>query len=131
MIWETLYWRADKSKLENPYDNPMSSSAAQGWDWGNGDGRLLYPPPECFKSNAPVIKPPIDSIRWEMIRDGIEDYEYLTILTKLVSNRSGDKYIKLLHLPAKITSLKEHTHNPADIKEYREKLAQAIEKLSS
>jgi hypothetical protein len=38
----------------------------------NGDGCLLYPGPDG----------PVDSIRWEIIRDGIEDYDYLTIFTE-------------------------------------------------
>ncbi len=36
----------------------------------NGDGFLVYPGPEG----------PVNSVRWEIIRDGIEDYDYLTIL---------------------------------------------------
>ncbi len=131
LIWETLYWRADKSKLENPYDNPMSSSAAQGWDWGNGDGRLLYPPPECFKSNKPVIKPPIDSIRWEMIRDGLEDYQYLTILQNLIARSHTNNYVSLLKLPPAITSLRNHTKDPTVIRQLRTKVANAIENLNN
>jgi hypothetical protein len=35
----------------------------------NGDGALVYPGPDG----------PINSIRWEIIRDGIEDYDYLSL----------------------------------------------------
>ena len=42
----------------------------------------------------PVFEDPVDSIRWEMIRDGIEDYEYLAILDDLLesgtSSRDGE-----------------------------------------
>jgi len=38
--------------------------------WGNGDGLLLYP--ACReRSKTPVPAPPIVSIRWELLRDGI------------------------------------------------------------
>ncbi len=134
LIWETLYWRADKSKLGNPYENPMSTSASHGWDWGNGDGRLLYPPLECFKADKPVIKGPVESIRWEMIRDGIEDYEYLTILSNLIRKnhfKTAGKYRKLLSLPPEITSLKKHTKNPSVLSQLRLKVAEAIERLTS
>jgi hypothetical protein len=40
----------------------------------NGDGLLVYPGADG----------PVDSIRWEIIRDGIEDYDYLRILADRV-----------------------------------------------
>ncbi len=40
----------------------------------NGEGILLYPP-----RNSSEIGP-INSIRWELLREGLEDYEYLYLL---------------------------------------------------
>ena len=49
--------------------------------WGNGDGRFIYPPLAAavpgLSGPRPVIEPPVSSIRWEMLREGVEDYEYL------------------------------------------------------
>ncbi len=128
LIWETLYW---KPALGNPYENTMSRSTSHGWDWGNGDGRLLYPPKECFEVKTPVLKGPVETVRWEMIRDGIEDYEYLTILKSQLKQLPADsklksKYQKLLHLPKEITSLKKYSHNPVYIETLRGKIAKAI-----
>lgn len=39
----------------------------------NGDGLLLYPGKEG----------PLDSIRWEIIRDGVEDFDYLALFSTL------------------------------------------------
>jgi len=49
-------------------------------------GRFIYPPQDAANANpaGPVLDGPVDSIRWEMLRDGIEDYEYLTILERLL-----------------------------------------------
>ena len=44
------------------------------WGEHNGDGQLIYPGPEGL---------PYSSIRLEVIRDGIEDYEYLHLLERL------------------------------------------------
>ena len=54
--------------------------------WGNGDGRFMHPPQDAANANpaGPVLDGPVDSIRWEMLCDGIEDYEYLTILERLL-----------------------------------------------
>ena len=56
--------------------------------WGNGDGRFVYPPVEAADGNPgrPILEGPVDSIRWEMLRDGIEDYEYLAILKHLIAD---------------------------------------------
>lgn len=56
--WTVNWWN------EDPFTNPRSFEPT------NGDGMLIYP-----GENGPV-----DSIRWEAIRDGIEDYEYFTLL---------------------------------------------------
>ncbi len=58
----------------------------QGSRWGNGDGRLLYPPRRT-KPDQPVIEPPVSSIRFENIRDGIEDREYLLKLRRIAAAR--------------------------------------------
>src|SRR5690606_9021499 len=102
-LWQTwkygisgvLIWRANRwtdSRLfpdqpQNPYTDPMSWTDRNGGKspYGNGDGRLIYPPEEAADvSETPLIAGPVDSIRWELIRDGIEDYEYFVILDKLL-----------------------------------------------
>ena len=53
--------------------------------WGNGDGRFLYPPrrdPET--SVEPNRDAPINSMRWENLRDGMEDYEYFWLLQQAI-----------------------------------------------
>jgi len=55
--WGTVCWRG-------PMANP--------WTAGQGDsGVLLYPPRSADERG------PISSVRWELFREGLEDYEYL------------------------------------------------------
>jgi hypothetical protein len=49
----------------NPYQNPRTQGTDQ-----NGDGFLLYPP------DAGGL---VSSIRWELLREGAEDFEYLLL----------------------------------------------------
>ena len=37
----------------------------------------------------PWSRGPVDSIRWEMLRDGLEDYEYFVILRRLLSEKGA------------------------------------------
>ena len=48
---------------------------------GNGDGTLFYPGrPDIIGGTTHI---PVESIRLKLIREGLEDYEYLVLLTRL------------------------------------------------
>jgi hypothetical protein len=150
LIWESNYWNSetaypDKDNPQNPYEDPMGWQVGYGTPvgtkkpWGNGDGRFIYPPESAAngKPAKPVIEPPVDSIRWEMLRDGIEDYEYHAMLSRLLEQKRGGlpaeqraRYEALLEVPAAITaSMTEFTKDPAPIEARRAELAKAIEEL--
>jgi hypothetical protein len=38
----------------------------------------------------PVIEPPVSSIRWEMLREGVEDYEMLYLLRQRLAEKQTD-----------------------------------------
>ncbi len=57
--YSTTGWGSD------PYNNPRPMGTAQ-----NGDGFLLYPP-----QNGELVS----SIRWELLREGTEDFEYFLL----------------------------------------------------
>jgi len=61
--WGTVCWRGE---VEDPWTAGVGSS-----------GVLLYPP------RAPDEPTPIDSIRWELFREGLEDYEYMALADDL------------------------------------------------
>ena len=150
LVWETNYWTSeaaypDRAHPQNPYEDPMgwqsgySTPGGQKRAWGNGDGRFVYPPVEAADGNPtrPIVEGPVDSIRWEMLRDGIEDYEYLAILRRLIQTK-GDKldaaqktqYAALLEVPAEITKdVTTFTKDPTPIEQQRDRLARAIAEL--
>jgi hypothetical protein len=147
LIWETTYWTSaaaytDPARPQNPYLDPMSwvsdyeAQPNMKLPWGNGDGRFLYPPLAAADGRAgrPVLDAPVDSIRLEMLRDGIEDYEYFVILKKLLAEKKSQlpaaryaEYEQLLTVPKEISeSLTTFTHDPALMERHRDKLARAI-----
>ena len=107
--------------------------------WGNGDGRLLYPPRrDPNASDDPVIADPIPSIRWECLRDGAEDYEYFVHLERLVRQAAGrrvdarllQRARELLRVPrAVVADMTAFTHDPRVVNAYRTKLVRVIEQL--
>jgi hypothetical protein len=150
LVWEMTYWTSsaaypDKAHPQNPYEDPMGwvsdYDTAKGvrQAWGNGDGRFLYPPEAAADASPvqPVLEGPVDSIRWEMLRDGIEDYEYMVILRRLVAERGAKlpaeekaRFAALLEVPPEITKdMTTFTRDPAPIEKRRDAVARAIEEL--
>ncbi|MBT4499804.1 MAG: hypothetical protein HOC74_18900, partial [Gemmatimonadetes bacterium] len=75
-------------------------------------------------------------IRWEMLRDGVEDYEYFAILRDLLKERDDlgvderEAFEELLQVPPIVTeSMTEFTRDPAPLEAHRHALARAIEEL--
>ncbi|MBT3376620.1 MAG: DUF4091 domain-containing protein [Lentisphaerae bacterium] len=151
LVWATNYWTSgcaypDYAHPQNPYEDPMgwvsgySTEAGTKRPWGNGDGRFIYPPEAAAdaQQEGPVLEGPVDSIRWEMLRDGIEDYEYHAILKRLIEEKKGQlsaqrtQQLKaLLDVPEAITAdATTFTKDPALIEARRDQIATAIEALS-
>jgi len=141
LIWATNYWHSPaayyQGKLQNPWEDPMSY--VSGYDykpgqvayWGNGDGRFLYPPNrKVGEDKSKYLEGPVNCIRWEMLRDGIEDYECFYLLRSL-TERGGAKAqeaAKLLEIPEPIIPDATHfSRDPQPMLEHRRKVAEAIE----
>jgi len=75
LYWQTTQWRA----VGNPWDDPLTLP----WLGANGDGSLLYP------GSAVGLDGPVASLRLKLIREGLEDHEYLTMLRGLVNEQAG------------------------------------------
>ncbi|MBI2432713.1 MAG: DUF4091 domain-containing protein [Candidatus Hydrogenedentes bacterium] len=148
LIWQSNYWNSPEAypdAPQNPYEDPMSwmtsydTQKGQKIPWGNGDGRFIYPPLAAAngKPSAPELDGPVDSIRWEMLRDGIEDYEYMHMLQQLFEGRretlsveERSRIEKVLEVPASITmDMTTFTQDPGPIEQHRLAVAAAIEQL--
>ncbi|MEN6494116.1 MAG: glycoside hydrolase domain-containing protein [Thermoguttaceae bacterium] len=119
-----LYWGVNIwSKAYN--DRPIDPSAGPRLDWSittggaqyewlHGDGVLLYPGP----------KGPIGSIRLANIRDGLEDYEYLWLL----SQQTGDKEQARAACRPVTTNLTTYTRDPDVLLKQRDVIARQLAK---
>ena len=124
LIWSINYWAEG---------NPWEESKL------DGDGYLIYPNPAGEGK-------PCSSIRWEMMREGIEDYDYFVILKNradaVIGNASSSpeqiakakESLELLKemedlIPNDSTALK-YNQNPADYANLRERMAAAIEAMT-
>ena len=150
LIWRSALWTTGKAypdpeHPQNPYEDTMSwisdhnAEVGERVPWGNGDGRFMYPPEAAATGlqEETILDGPVDTIRWEILRDGVEDYEYLVILQRLLEEERGQlskRDIKraehLLTVPDDITSnMRSYTKDPVPIARQRARIAEMIEKL--
>lgn len=149
LVWASVYWTSPlvypEPSMQDPWEDPMSWLSGYGFQvgqaspWGNGDGRFLYPPRRDPNAvSTPCLDEPINSIRWENLRDGMEDYEYFWLLSESVRRmeaKEGDsarvrQAKDLLTVPASVSrDLTHFTTDPRTILDHRERLARAIERF--
>ncbi len=102
-------WGAD------PYQNPRP----EGTDM-NGDGFLLYPP-----KNGELTS----SIRWELLREGEEDFEYLLLLAKGALPKTPDEATGCDgSVASAVSSPTAYTRDAAALQHLRNQLGLLLEK---
>ncbi len=106
--------------------NPWTTPNVTGKD--NGDGFFFYPPRQdgsnldvCGQNGHRLVP----SIRWENLRDGMEDYEYLWLLA------GGDPQIDVVNaadyvVADLVSSRTRFSHVPTDLIEARAAIARAL-----
>jgi hypothetical protein len=119
-------WHAPNYRAEayNPYDNTTGGSLQA------GDSYVLYPPRLPKESHEPV-----DSIRWEIVRKGMEDYEYLVLLREAagVGGDVGARAAGMLdefeqHI---VPSFTEHTRDATYLEVFRRRAGRLIARAQS
>ncbi|MHB8993801.1 MAG: glycoside hydrolase domain-containing protein [Armatimonadota bacterium] len=134
LIWESTWWDSTGSpnRPQNPWIDPMGWTP-EGGCWGNGDGRFLYPANRDYPNDKrPYVEAPVDSIRWEMLREGLEDWEYLYLLREAINKKTpgSGQYAGLLKVPSSISEdMANFCREPKPIYAQRARLAAALEKL--
>jgi len=93
-----MQWVAWKYRVEGELYYSMNEAYAHPGDpWteiflsgGNGDGTLFYPGrPSRIGGHTDI---PIESIRLKLIREGMEDYEYLRLIAASQSRKIADEF---------------------------------------
>jgi len=140
LYWAVCYWHglpgAASGEPHFP-DVPIRMARLGTYDnfKDNGDGVLIWPGRDYQ---------PVASIRLEVIRDGIEDYEYLALLSRLVERAKalpeGERPDAdlladaegLCQVPADISeSMTRYTKDPEVLLARREAVGDMIERLSA
>mgnify|MGYP000054365388 CR=1 FL=1 len=116
------YWSVNNwPTTGDPFENLLDITPV------NGDGILVYP-----GRNGPVV-----SIRWEVIRDGLEDYDYLALFmerTRALMEQGGHEALLrraagVYNLEEIVPSLVTFTRDPEALLRKRREIAAMIEEM--
>jgi hypothetical protein len=122
-----LYWSISNWYSQNPWENAATFPGA------NGDGTLIYPGPDGG---------PVNSIRWENLRDGSEDYDYLSLLRELAAKvkvrPEAAQHADLLRQAEAlaqiddqvVASWKQYSYDPQDLLAARQEMGECLERLA-
>lgn len=127
-----MQWVAWKYKIEGELYFSMNEAYGHDMDpWadirlfgGNGDGTLFYPGLPVRIGGTTDI--PIESIRLKLIREGMEDYEYLVLLEKLGGRRVADEFTDRI-----VTKPYLWESQPAAFLRVRQEMGEALDRLAS
>ena len=90
----------------------------------NGEGSVLYPGDHTERyTRQPNVDGPVSSIRFELLREGIEDYEYLWMLKDSGQKEFADAQVKNL-----VIDVSSFSRNLEQLYDTRRAMARQIEK---
>ena len=113
LYWSTTYW--NPASTVNPWTSMMTVKDIN--PAIRGDGSLFYP-------GKPLgIDGPVSSLRLEVIRDGLEDFDYLTLADRFLGKERTDHFVNQV-----ARTLRDYTHDPVALEKVRQELGDALEK---
>lgn len=124
LYWEINFW----SQTPDPWIDPVTYLSGFLCSEGgilNGEGSLIYPGSHTRRYTGQKNVPgPVSSVRFELLREGIEDYEYLWLLKSLGDVQFADDAVKSM-----VVDVSAFSRNVAELFALRERIAQRIEAL--
>lgn len=91
----------------------------------NGEGSLLYPGDRTERyTGQPDVYGPVSSIRFELLREGLEDYEYLWMLEAGGDQAFADEQVRNL-----VIDVSSFSRNRDELYNVRKAMARRIEQL--
>ncbi|MDC4203900.1 MAG: DUF4091 domain-containing protein [Candidatus Manganitrophus sp.] len=129
MFSRIMEWQAFKYNVQGELYYDMVYAYGQRDPWvnqydfgGNGDGTLYYPGrPNKIGGTSHI---PIESIRLKLLREGMEDYEYMHLLKTLGEEAYADEQVAQV-----VTNVYTWSKNPLLLYDAREKMGSRISVL--
>ena len=126
LYWALNFWPQTKDPWIDPVTYLSGFLCSEGFVL-NGEGSLLYPGERTPRyTGQGAVKGPVSSIRFELLREGIEDYEYLWLLKSLGDEKLADEVVSSL-----VVDVSAFSRNVEDLFAARKRMAERIEALAA
>jgi hypothetical protein len=113
LYWDTVYW--EKKFTQDPWEN--MDTIGTGF---YGDGALLYP------GKKVGVDGPVGSIRLEVFRDGLEDYDYLALADQKLGREKSTEFVARVARNAT-----DYERDPVPFEKLRRELGAALEQANT
>jgi hypothetical protein len=125
LYWATNFWNQTPDPWLDPVTYISGFDCSGGWVL-NGEGSLIYPGDHTKRyTGQPNVNGPVSSIRFELLREGIEDYEYLWMIKDL-----GDKDFAETKINNMVIDVSAFSRNVEELYLTRQSMARRLEELS-
>jgi hypothetical protein len=125
LYWATNFW----NQTPDPWLDPVTFISGFECSGGyvlNGEGSLIYPGDHTKRyTGQPDVNGPVSSIRFELLREGIEDYEYLWMLKDKGDGDFAEKQVQNL-----VIDVSTFSRNLEELYLTRKAMAIRLEQLS-
>ncbi len=125
LYWALNYWPQTPDPWIDPVTYLSGFLCSNGWVL-NGEGSLIYPGSRTHRyTGQRNLQGPVSSIRFELLREGVEDYEYLWLLKTLGDGAYADQTAESM-----VVDVSAFSRNVEELFLVREQLAKRIESLA-
>jgi hypothetical protein len=125
LYWAANFWNQTPDPWLDPVTYISGFDCSGGWVL-NGEGSLIYPGDRTKRyTGQPDVTGPVSSIRLELLREGIEDYEYIWMLEDL-----GDKNFAETTVSNMVVDVSAFSRNVEELYLARKAMARRLEKLT-
>ncbi len=149
LVWNSNSWNADGCSppgvLQNTWEDPMTYMDGHGTpygaaaEFGNGDGMFFYPPTrDPNNDKTKYLTGPVPSLRLEILREGIDDYDYLAMLENYIKDARPEqkqlvyKAKQLLNYGKEVfINNMNYTKNPEILSRHRQQIGELLEQFNS
>ena len=126
-----LYWAANFwNQTPDPWLDPVTFISGFDCSEGyvlNGEGSLIYPGDHTKRyTGQPDVNGPVSSIRFELLREGIEDYEFLWMLKDKGDSDFAEKQVQNM-----VIDVSAFSRNLKELYLTRKAMARRLEQLSN
>ncbi len=125
LYWAANFWNQTPDPWLDPVTYISGFDCSGGWVL-NGEGSLIYPGDHTKTyTGQPNVIGPVSSIRLELLREGIEDYEYLWKLKDLGDTAFAESTINNM-----VVDVSAFSRNVEELYLARQSMARRLEKLT-